>query len=179
MTATASSTTQLACHNGGVSINGICKCPSGYNGILCEHHQVTDLCTNIVCKNKGVGVIRNPNGSYECVCLCRAGFSGEYCEIQGTSGVCSSISCLNDAACREVVIGATRTAYCDCLLGYRSVKCDDRYFSCSAPGKFRDNEMHDQGKYFECLDRNGSVRLERRSCAKGLRFNTSTQDCTG
>ncbi|CAF2735421.1 unnamed protein product [Rotaria sp. Silwood2] len=191
------STTASPCINGGVFVSGVCKCPSGYNGTICEQNQPTDLCRNIFCKNNGVCAIRNPNGPYVAVCLCRAYFSGEYCEIQGTSGVCSSSSCMNGAACREVVIGATRTAYCDCLLGYRGIKCENRiysyfiliskkqkfsslgYFTCTRADKFPDEELHEQGKYFECTNLGGGLRLERRSCPKGLRFNAVTKDCSG
>ncbi|CAF1325632.1 unnamed protein product [Rotaria sordida] len=171
-------TAQSSCANGGVSIGTTCKCPSGFIGTSCNQSQPEELCRNVICKNNGACAIRNPNGPYESVCLCRASFSGEYCEIQGTLGFCSSTSCFNGAACREVVIGATRTAYCDCLLGYRGVKCDNRYFSCPVAGKFRDDEMYEQGKYFECSNLAGGLRLERKSCAKGLRFNTGTQACT-
>ncbi|CAF3404545.1 unnamed protein product [Rotaria sp. Silwood1] len=174
---TALTTTPSPCQNGGVSVNGACKCPSGYNGTNCQLKQDADLCRNIRCRNYGVCAIRKPNVLYEAVCLCRANFSGEYCEQQGTPGYCSTSSCMNGAACREEVIGATRTAYCDCPLGYRGVKCENRYFTCNrGAGTFLDDEMHEQGKYFVC--QNGTLRLEQRSCPKGLRFNLGTQACT-
>jgi len=86
---------------------------------------------------------------------------------------------MNGAACQENVVGTTRHAYCDCPPGYNGIKCETRYFTCIAGGRFADSFMQEQGKYFECTQlSNGSYRLERKSCSKGLRFNASKNTCT-
>ncbi|CAF1283197.1 unnamed protein product [Adineta steineri] len=178
---TCSSTTDPStpspCLNGGVFTGGICHCPSGYSGAFCQDKNDYNLCEKVRCKNNGVYAIQNPNGPYECVCFCQYGTWGDYCELNGTLGFCSASSCFNGGACRENVIGSTRFAYCQCTPGYRGAKCETNYFTCPTAGSFLDTDMHEQGKYFECKIVSGSFRIERKSCPKGLRFNTTSQLC--
>ncbi|CAF1273525.1 unnamed protein product [Adineta steineri] len=170
--------TSSACLNGGVFIGGICHCPSGYSGAICQDKSDYNLCEKVRCKNNGVCAIQNPDGPNQSVCLCRYGTWGDYCELKGTLGFCSASSCSNGGACRENVIGSTRFAYCQCAPGYSGTKCETNYFTCSTPGSFSDTDMHEQGKYFECKMISGSLRIERKSCPKGLRFNTIPELCT-
>ncbi|CAF1118261.1 unnamed protein product [Adineta steineri] len=170
--------TSSACLNGGVFTGGICHCPSGYSGAICQDKSDYNLCEKVRCKNNGVCAIQNPNGPNQSVCLCRYGTWGDYCELKGTLGFCSASLCLNGGACRENIIGSTRFAYCQCAPGYSGPKCETKYFTCSTPGSFPDTDMHEQGKYFECKMISGSLRIERKSCPKGLRFNTISKLCT-
>jgi len=173
-TAAGSVVTPSPCLNGGVLVYGICNCPSGYGGAFCETLYVPDLCERIECKNGGACRVRGNRG----VCACHTGTFGDYCELNGTLGFCSSSSCLNGAACVENVVGTTRHAYCRCPPGYNGVKCDNRYFSCPTVGKFDDIDSHKQGKYFDCTNVGGTIRIEQKSCPPGLRFNTNYQICT-
>ncbi|CAF1457135.1 unnamed protein product [Adineta steineri] len=125
-TTTSTSITPLTCSNGGYLVDGICHCPSGYGGISCEQKYDEKLCEKIICKNRGVCAIRNPNGPYESVCLCRYGISGDYCQLNGTLGFCMPNFCLNNSPCKENIIGVTRHAYCDCQPGYNGLKCQNR-----------------------------------------------------
>jgi hypothetical protein len=103
------------------------------------------LCERIVCQNRGVCAIRNPDGPTKSVCLCRYGTSGDYCELTGekfnlpktfflyykklklgTLGYCEAGFCMNNAACEEIIIGSTRHAYCVCPPGYNGIKCEYR-----------------------------------------------------
>ncbi|CAF1411836.1 unnamed protein product [Adineta steineri] len=174
---TTNPSTPSPCLSGGVFTGGICHCPSGYSGAFCQDKNDYNLCERVRCKNNGVYAIQNPNGPYECVCLCQYGTWGDYCELNGTLGFCSASSCLNGGACRENVIGSIRFAYCQCAPGYRGTKCETNYFTCPTAGSFPDTDMHEQGKYFECKIVSGSFRIERKSCPKGLRFNTTSQLC--
>jgi len=168
------------CVNGGVFANGVCNCPSGYTGAVCAAKDDVTLCDRIKCKNGGVCAVRNSDGvgPYQAVCLCRYGTEGEYCELNGTLGACSTGSCLNGGNCRDVLIGTTRFAYCHCPSAYNGVKCDNLYFQCPSVGKFPDNTMFEQGKYFECTSVGGSLRAQQKSCPKGLRFNQMLQLCS-
>ncbi|CAF1328197.1 unnamed protein product [Adineta steineri] len=165
------------CLNGGVFIYNICHCPSGYSGAICQDKSDYNLCEKVRCKNNGVCAIQNPNGPYEAVCLCRYGTWGDYCELNGTLGFCSAGSCLNGGACRENIIGSTRFAYCQCAPGYKGTKCETNYFTCPTAGSFVDADMHEQGKYFECKGVSGVLRIERKSCPKGLRYDASEKLC--
>ncbi|CAF1296580.1 unnamed protein product [Adineta steineri] len=165
------------CLNGGVSTGGICHCPSGYGGAICQDKNDYNLCEKVRCKNNGVCATQNPNGPYEAVCLCRYGTWGEYCELTGTLGFCSGSLCSNGGACRENVISSTRHAYCQCAPGYKGTKCETNYFTCYTTGTFLDADMHEQGKYFECKMISSVLRIERKSCPKGLRYNASAKLC--
>ncbi|CAF3808408.1 unnamed protein product [Rotaria sp. Silwood1] len=177
-TTTVAPVTLSTCFNGGYFIDNDCHCPSGFGGIYCEQSFESQLCERIVCQNRGVCAIRNLNGPYESICFCRYGTSGDYCELNGTLGFCTPNLCMNDAPCQETLIGSTRHAYCNCLPGYNGTKCENQYFNCTFNGIFLDNFMSDQGKYFECTQSNDSFQLERKSCPKGLRFNTDKTTCT-
>ncbi|CAF0807806.1 unnamed protein product [Adineta steineri] len=194
---TCSSTTSPSgpspCLNGGVYTGGICHCPSGYSGTICQDKSDYNLCEKVRCKNNGVCATQNPNGPYEAVCLCRYGTWGEYCELTGkhffaillsnynctigTLGFCSGSLCSNGGACRENVISSTRHAYCQCAPGYKGTKCETNYFTCYTTGTFIDADMHEQGKYFECKLVSAVLRIERKSCPKGLRYNESAKLC--
>jgi len=174
-TTAASGSGSLTCFNGGVPAYGVCNCPSGFRGTRCEIKLESALCEKVTCKNNGICSIQSVNGPSEAVCLCPFATWGEYCELNGASGSCSASSCMNGGACRENVVGISRHAYCYCPAGYRGAKCEKQYFSCSSAGKFMDDEMHEQGKYFEC---DKSLRAEQKSCPKGLRFNTAVKVCT-
>ncbi|CAF1270825.1 unnamed protein product [Rotaria sp. Silwood1] len=177
-TTTVAPVTLSTCFNGGYFIDNDCHCPSGFGGIYCEQSFESQLCERIVCQNRGVCAIRNLNGPYESICFCRYGTSGDYCELNGTLGFCTPNLCMNDAPCQETLIGSTRHAYCNCLPGYNGTKCENQYFKCTSNGIFLDNFMSNQGKYFECTQSNDSFQLERKSCPKGLRFNTDKTTCT-
>ncbi|UJR27531.1 hypothetical protein I4U23_008814 [Adineta vaga] len=166
------------CLHGGVFANNVCNCPSGYSGTVCQDKNDHNLCERIICKNNGVCAVQPQNGPYQSVCLCRYGTWGEYCELTGTSGFCSSDSCMNNGACRENVVGSTRFAYCQCQPGYNGTKCDKSYFTCSTAGLFRDDNLHEQGKYFECKLASGILRLQQKSCPKGLYFDSALKLCT-
>lgn len=60
----------VKCLNGGVCIDGTCKCPGGYSGPNCENY---DPCYNITCLNGGTCA----NGS----CNCPIGYGGSDCGI--------------------------------------------------------------------------------------------------
>ncbi len=112
--------------------------------IIYSFYEDDQLCTRIVCLNRGVCAVRNPDGPYKSVCLCPYGTSGDYCQLigknslfrkifhnkrkfkLGTLGFCSPGLCLNNAACEENVIGSTRHAYCECPPGYNGNKCENR-----------------------------------------------------
>ncbi|CAF3132243.1 unnamed protein product [Rotaria sp. Silwood2] len=177
-TITVPPVTSPTCFNGGYFVDNDCHCPSGFGGIFCEQNFESHLCERIICQNRGVCAIRNPNGPYESVCLCRHGTSGDYCQLNGTSGFCAVDLCMNDAPCQETSIGSTRHAYCNCLPGYNGTKCENQYFKCISNGIFIDSFMNDQGKYFECTQINEFYQLERKSCPKGLRFNIDKTTCT-
>lgn len=63
----------LVCLNGGSCTDGVCKCPTGYSGVLCEDEPVVvDPCANVVCQNGGTC----NNGT----CSCPTGYEGTNCE---------------------------------------------------------------------------------------------------
>ena len=59
----------VECQNGGTCVEGVCDCPDGVQGSLCER---VDHCTDKECQNGG----RCVNGE----CRCPEGFAGENCE---------------------------------------------------------------------------------------------------
>ncbi|CAF0804312.1 unnamed protein product [Adineta ricciae] len=164
------------CLHGGVYSGGICHCPSGYGGAVCQNRDDHNLCERVTCKT-GFCATQPPQGPHQAVCLCPYGTWGEYCEMKGTPGFCLSGLCLNNGACQENVIGSTRFAYCKCAPGFNGTKCESNYFSCASAGFFQDTYMHEQGKYFECRTVTGGLRAEERSCPKGLRFNATSRLC--
>lgn len=73
----------ITCLNGGGCAEGVCVCPTGYSGTLCQNAPAPDPCANVICQNGGTcddGTCTCPNG-YEgtnCQTLSREKFIGVF-----------------------------------------------------------------------------------------------------
>lgn len=63
----------ITCLNGGGCAEGVCVCPTGYTGTLCQNAPAPDPCANVVCQNGGTC----NNGS----CACNTGYEGTNCQV--------------------------------------------------------------------------------------------------
>lgn len=67
----------LNCLNGGACNNGVCICPTGFEGTYCEKTIAPpDPCLGVNCQNGGTCIDGN--------CNCPAGYEGEHCEIKSS-----------------------------------------------------------------------------------------------
>ncbi|CAF1328137.1 unnamed protein product [Adineta steineri] len=150
--------------------SAVCTCPDTTVPLTCSSTTtITTPSTPSPCLNGGTY-----DGS---ICHCPLGTWGDYCELNGTLGFCSARHCSNGGFCRENIINTTVFVYCQCQPGYRGTKCETNYFTCYTVGNFSDTDMHEQGKYFECKMISGLLRIERKSCPKGLRFDEASNVC--
>ncbi|WP_276135132.1 hypothetical protein [Polluticoccus soli] len=94
----------VVCKNGGTCTDGLCKCPTGYEGAACETQ--TDLCKDVNCLNGGKCFAGN--------CNCPTNFTGKYCEID----LCAGLNCNN---------GNCHLGKCVCDTGYYGAHCDSLY----------------------------------------------------
>ena len=86
----------VECENGGVCEEGICDCPDGFSGELCE---IEDLC---ITEDIDCGAYGNCEGGE---CICDRSYYGETC----------------DDYCLE---GAYNNGSCTCFQGYEGPNCD-------------------------------------------------------
>ncbi|XP_022095783.1 plexin domain-containing protein 2-like isoform X2 [Acanthaster planci] len=66
----------VECQHGGTCDQGLCKCPSKYQGARCQKY-VENHCQGVACKNGGSCV----EGLTTHFCDCPVGISGTYCEV--------------------------------------------------------------------------------------------------
>ena len=66
----------VTCQNGGECTDGVCSCPSGYTGDLCQYADcsIVQCPTNSTCED-------DPTTG-EGLCVCDAGYDGDSCQIQ-------------------------------------------------------------------------------------------------
>lgn len=62
----------MVCGNGGTCKDGVCTCPDGFTGRLCESRVPAGNCAGIVCYNGGT--------CKEGTCLCASGYQGTFCD---------------------------------------------------------------------------------------------------
>ncbi|CAF1238958.1 unnamed protein product [Adineta steineri] len=156
----------------------LCTCPgSAYEIDRPCHTTVPLTCSSTITTPSGPSPCLNGGTFIGGMCQCPPSTWGDYCELNGTLGFCSARHCSNGGFCRENIINTTVFVYCQCQPGYRGTKCETNYFTCYTVGNFSDTDMHEQGKYFECKMISGLLRIERKSCPKGLRFDEASNVC--
>ena len=104
------------CLNGGVCLDGACKCEKGFDGEFCEHTS----CNND-CHLQGKCVISQQTG--EAFCECFDGFSSDDCSVRTCPRGCSG-----NGLCEESI--------CLCYAGFLGASCELR-FDPSSEGALR------------------------------------------
>ena len=147
----------IICENGGTCSEGICICPEGFSGTLCEIEDVVeDPCEDIVCQNGGT--------CSEGICICPEGYSGPFCEIEDVvADPCEDIICQNGGTCSEGI--------CVCPDGFSGTLCELIDIQLALDAGTTPKSLYDIGVPLDALY--GKNYLD------GLLFYLNTSDGTG
>lgn len=107
------SRTDGACYNGGMCMNGFCKCPPTHTGNRCEFHR-TELttCDHNPCHNNATCAKKEDGYT----CHCQPGFYGPLCDRRLH---CAPTTCANGGICRD----DNNTLTCKCPAGFSGEYC--------------------------------------------------------
>jgi len=112
----------VPCNNNGTCANGVCVCPNGFSGQMCE----VDACAGVVCPNGGTCskgqcsvdpcakvFCQNGGTCLNGICACANNFTGAFCQQHP----CENVKCINEGICKPPGV-------CQCLNGFKGQFCE-------------------------------------------------------